>query len=175
MTMPASRRAPAGVPPPLLPSASWHTSPKHVWTVPPHWHWSLPPDPARKICHRVVVPERTIRDQPSSPSFPANTSAHTALPRHAEGFGPSPSSPHPPEPQALLFPLSPARAASSPQLLVKAPPRAGRFCVVAAAPIWFCSSCLGTAGLPSKSAFARRKDREENNLPSLKPKRKVFL
>lgn len=120
--MPASRRAPAGVPPPLLPSASWLTSPKHVWTVPPHWHWSLPPDPARKSCHRVVVPERAIRDQPSSPSFAANTSAHTALPRHAEGFDPSPSSPHPPEPQALLFPLSPAGAASSPQLLVKAPP-----------------------------------------------------
>lgn len=46
---------------------------------------------------------------------------------------------------------------------------------MAAAPIWFCSSCLGTAGLPSKSAFARRKDREENNLPSLKLKRKAFL
>lgn len=110
------------MPPPLLPSASWQTSPKHVWTVPPHRCWSLPPDPARKSCYRVVVPERAIRDQPSSPGFPANTSTHTALPRHAEGLGPSPSSPHPPEPEALLFPLSLARAMSSPQLLVKAPP-----------------------------------------------------
>lgn len=150
-----------GAPPPLFtrqPSATpllLVNQPKtRVWTMTPHQCWIQPHDPAwqsRRASHSPTKRWQRLAQLTQLSSNPPSTCC--SLQTWLNGSVPAPAPPSPPKHWAFLFPVNSARPVSSLQLLAKAPPRARRFCTVAVATLWVCSSWLGKAGVCLQISF----------------------